>query len=129
MSVKVTVSKVTQLHRVAVVELSSDNGASFDDAIQAARSQSRIIVIDCVARHDLPREFIDDLAGIQGELRPDGGHLIVVNAPDTAIRDLRFLGIDAATTTDLRFEPSIEPGFGWEPNDALGSEALGSQTG
>lgn len=107
----VTVSKVTQLHRVAVIELSAAGGAPFDDAMTAAASQARIIVIDCLQCHELPREFIEALADLQVRLAPQGGHLIVVNAPDDAIADLRFVGIDAATTTDLRFEAPTRSGF------------------
>lgn len=111
MAEAVTVSKVTQLHRVAVIELSAGGGAPFENAMNAAASQARIIVIDCLQCADLPRTFIERLANLQTSLAPHGGHLIVVNAPDQAMTDLRFLGIDAATTTDLRFDLPTRSGF------------------
>jgi hypothetical protein len=104
MSDSVSVSKVTLLHRVAVIELAAAEGGDFAEAIEVASTRARIIVIDALHRAVLPHPFIDALSQTQTELSPQGGHLIVVNVPDDTIADLRFLGIDAATTTDLRFE-------------------------
>jgi hypothetical protein len=103
----ITASRVTYLNRVAVIDLTtSRTDQAITEAVEASVEHGAlIIVLDAINTPDPPAGFVDALVAAVQDFARVGGHVIVVNAPAELVPDLRFLGIDAASSDDLSLDP------------------------
>jgi len=97
------VRKIEQLEQVCVLVMTAGDhthavAAALDYAITGT---TKIVVVDCLGLDELPEAVSDQFILAMCWLKAHDRHLIVINVPEPALRDLRAAGVDVEPTTEF----------------------------
>lgn len=103
------VKQWSSLGRLSVLTLEADSaGPSFRSVFEEVVTTAvQIIVVDCLDIAALPVSTCSDLIDAHRQLIASQRQLIVVNAPEQALPELRSQGVEVATTTDQTFGAEV----------------------